>query len=141
MFIYLVNLHKLIGFRKLKNKLTSILFVTLSIGPCCCNALWSEVIYWYPLNVFIFRLLDKLLVICPNSDSCTEVSQRGNLEDHLRYRCEGTLVACQYAGAGCTFRGPNKKVREHQVDCPYKEEGKWHFTAFITTLMFLLNFL
>jgi len=76
-----------------------------------------------PSNLVLKRLLDKLLVICPNSDSCTEVSQRGNLEDHLRYRCEGTLVACQYAGAGCTFRGPNKKVREHQVDCPYKEEG------------------
>ena len=44
---------------------------------------------------------------------------------HVRYRCEGTLVACQYAGAGCTFRGPNKKVREHQADCSYKKEGEY----------------
>ena len=43
----------------------------------------------------------------------------------LRYRCEGTLVACQYAGAGCTFRGPNKKVREHQADCSFKKEGEY----------------
>ena len=72
----------------------------------------------------VYRLLDKLLVICPNSDSCSEVTQRGQLEDHLRYRCEGTLVACQYAGAGCEFRAPIKKVREHQLDCPYKKEGE-----------------
>ena len=44
--------------------------------------------------------------------------------DDLRYRCEGTLVACQYAGAGCTFRGPNKKVREHQAECGFKKEGE-----------------
>ena len=33
-------------------------------------------------------------------------------------------MACQYAGAGCTFRGPNKKVREHQADCQLKKEGE-----------------
>ena len=44
--------------------------------------------------------------------------------DDPRYRCEGTLVACQYAGAGCTFRGPNKKVREHQAECGFKKEGE-----------------
>lgn len=76
-----------------------------------------------PSNLVLKRLLDKLPVVCPNSDSCTEVTQRGMLEDHLRYRCEGTLVACQYAGAGCTFRGPVKKVREHQAECTYKKEG------------------
>ena len=84
----------------------------------CSLLLWRKFIISY------FRLLDKLPVICPHSDSCSEISQRGILEDHLRYRCEGTLVACQYAGAGCTFRGPNKKVREHQHECQYKKEGK-----------------
>ena len=32
------------------------------------------------------RLLDKLAVVCPHGDSCTEVSQRGILEDHLRWK-------------------------------------------------------
>ena len=91
-------------------------------------------------GVHDIRLLDKLGVICPHSDSCKEVSQRGILEDHLRYRCEGTLVACQYAGAGCTFRGPNKKVRDHQNDCQYKKEGRWQFPGFIATLMILSFF-
>ena len=81
---------------------------------------------------FLFRLLDKLSVICPNSDSCKENSQRGILEDHLKYRCDGTLVACQFAGAGCVFRGPVKKMKDHQLECTFKKEGKhhyWHFSG------------
>ena len=37
------------------------------------------------------RLLDKLPVVCPNSDSCTEGTQRGILEDHLRWELTITL--------------------------------------------------
>ena len=70
------------------------------------------------------RLLDKLMVTCPNSDSCDELLQRGLLGDHLRYRCSGTMVACQFAGAGCDFRGPAKKMSAHQAECSFKEEGK-----------------
>ena len=73
---------------------------------------------------FFFRLLDKLPVTCPNSDSCDELLQRGLLSDHLRYRCSGTLVACQFAGAGCDFRGPSKKMSSHQSECRFKKEGK-----------------
>ena len=40
-------------------------------------------------------------------------------------------MACQYAGAGCTFRGPNKKVREHQADCSYKKEGEYRVGTFL----------
>lgn len=76
-----------------------------------------------PSNLVLKRLLDKLPVICPNNDSCSESSQRGYLEDHLKYRCEGTLVACQFAGAGCSFRGPVKKMKDHQNDCSFKLEG------------------
>ena len=63
-------------------------------------------------------------MICPNSDSCKEHSQRGILEDHLKYRCDGTLVACQFAGAGCIFRGPVKKMKDHQLECNFKKEGE-----------------
>lgn len=76
-----------------------------------------------PSNLVLKRLLDKLSVICPNSDSCKENSQRGILEDHLKYRCDGTLVACQFAGAGCIFRGPVKKMKDHQLECTFKKEG------------------
>jgi hypothetical protein len=75
-------------------------------------------------SVSLSRLLDKLMVTCPNSDSCDELLQRGLLSDHLRYRCSGTLVACQFAGAGCDFRGPSKKMSSHQSDCTFKEEGR-----------------
>ena len=70
------------------------------------------------------RLLDKQMVSCPNSDSCTEELQRGSLDDHLKYRCSGTLVACQYAGAGCDYRGPKKSMAKHQTDCKFQKEGK-----------------
>ena len=73
---------------------------------------------------FFTRLLDKQLVTCPNSDSCTDELQRGNLDDHLKYRCSGTLVACQYAGGGCDFRGPKKAMTKHHDDCKFKKQGK-----------------
>ena len=75
-------------------------------------------------NHLFDRLLDKQMVMCPNSDSCTEELQRGSLDDHLKYRCSGTLVACQYAGAGCDFRGPKKTMPKHQTDCKFQKEGR-----------------
>ena len=74
--------------------------------------------------IFSFRLLDKQTVTCPHSDSCSEVLQRGNLDDHLRYHCSGTLVACQFAGAGCEYRGPSKSMNKHQNECKFRKEGK-----------------
>ena len=71
-----------------------------------------------------FRLLDKLPVTCPHADSCEEQLQRGNLDDHLRYRCSGTLVACQFAASGCDYRGPSKSMAKHQTECRFKKEGK-----------------
>ena len=75
-------------------------------------------------SVFSCRLLDKQPVTCPHSDSCSEVLQRGNLDDHLRYHCSGTLVACQFAGAGCEYRGPSKSMNKHQNECKFRKEGK-----------------
>jgi len=77
-----------------------------------------------PSNLVLKRLLDKLPVTCPNSDSCQETLQRGSLSDHLRYRCEGTLVACAFAGAGCTHRGPQKGMAKHRAECEYRKEGE-----------------
>lgn len=85
---------------------SSFAFFTVSLGP-----------------FFRCRLLDKLLVTCPNADSCQEQLQRGNLDDHLRYRCSGTLVACQFAASGCDYRGPTKSMSKHQTECRFKKEG------------------
>ena len=35
------------------------------------------------------------------------------------------MVACQYAGAGCDFRGPAKKMKDHQNDCSFRKEGEY----------------
>ena len=82
------------------------------------------IILWISTVTFAFRLLDKQMVTCPHSDSCSEVLQRGNLDDHLRYHCSGTLVACQFAGAGCEYRGPSKSMNKHQNECKFRKEGK-----------------
>ena len=78
----------------------------------------------FSTTIFYCRLLDKQPVTCPHSDSCSEVLQRGNLDDHLRYHCSGTLVACQFAGAGCEYRGPSKSMNKHQNECKFRKEGK-----------------
>ncbi|WAR01512.1 LNX2-like protein [Mya arenaria] len=54
-------------------------------------------------------MLDKLLVVCPNTDHCEEVLPRVDLEAHLAHRCRGTVTRCIRAGLGCTFRGPRSK--------------------------------
>ena len=84
--------------------------------------------------MFFLSLLDKLLVSCPNADSCQEQVQRGNLDDHLRYRCSGTLVAFPFAASGCDYRGPSKSMAKHQTECRFKKEGK----NFLKRLSFFL---
>ena len=50
-----------------------------------------------------------------------------------RYRCSGTLVACQFAASGCDYRGPTKSMSKHQTECRFKKEGK----NFLKTFFFL----
>ena len=45
----------------------------------------------------------------------------------FRYRCSGTLVACQFAASGCDYRGPTKSMSKHQTECRFKKEGRKEF--------------
>ncbi|XP_019752573.1 E3 ubiquitin-protein ligase LNX isoform X1 [Hippocampus comes] len=40
-------------------------------------------------SLLVHKLLDKLTVVCPFKDHCTEVLARGDMEDHIRSRCKG----------------------------------------------------
>ncbi|XP_018085426.1 E3 ubiquitin-protein ligase LNX isoform X2 [Xenopus laevis] len=40
-------------------------------------------------TILVKNLLDKLLVICPLKEYCTDVVQRCDLEEHLQNRCKG----------------------------------------------------
>lgn len=66
------------------------------------------------------RLLDKLLVICPNSEHCDEVLSRCDLESHLAYWCRGTVVPCSNAKAGCQFRAARALQTEHRRECRFQ---------------------
>ncbi|XP_077440089.1 E3 ubiquitin-protein ligase LNX isoform X1 [Vanacampus margaritifer] len=40
-------------------------------------------------SLLVHKLLDKLTVLCPFKDHCAEVLARGDMEDHIKYRCKG----------------------------------------------------
>ncbi|KAK3871161.1 hypothetical protein Pcinc_023675, partial [Petrolisthes cinctipes] len=68
-------------------------------------------------------LLEKLRVKCPNVDQCSADMQRGDLEDHLKYRCPGNWVSCPHATSGCNYRGPHRSLPAHTHTCTYKDQG------------------
>ncbi|CAL8107306.1 unnamed protein product [Calicophoron daubneyi] len=66
------------------------------------------------------RLLDKLLVICPNSEYCNEVLARCDLESHLAYWCRGAIVACVNNKLGCPYLGLRAKQPAHRWNCQFQ---------------------
>ncbi|KAL5007350.1 hypothetical protein ScPMuIL_016156, partial [Solemya velum] len=68
------------------------------------------------------RLLDKLLVVCPNVDYCEEVLPRSDLSAHLIHRCRGAVTGCIKANLGCTFQGPRSALQSHLWECPYRDQ-------------------
>ncbi|GAA55481.1 ligand of Numb protein X 2 [Clonorchis sinensis] len=66
------------------------------------------------------RLLDKLLVACPNSEYCTEVLTRCDLESHLAYWCRGAVVACVNNKLGCPYLGLRADQPAHRWSCQFQ---------------------
>ncbi|XP_078601083.1 ligand of Numb protein X 2-like isoform X2 [Branchiostoma floridae x Branchiostoma japonicum] len=71
-------------------------------------------------SIMVQKLLDKLVVYCPNNEKCSETMQRSDLEAHLIHRCKGTTVRCLRAPAGCRFKGTPAALKEHMQKCTYK---------------------
>uniref|UniRef100_A0A2C9KLS4 Uncharacterized protein n=1 Tax=Biomphalaria glabrata TaxID=6526 RepID=A0A2C9KLS4_BIOGL len=69
------------------------------------------------------RLLDKLLVVCPNVDYCEEVLTRCELEAHLLHRCRGAVTRCIKSSLGCSFQGPRSALQSHLWECPYRDQN------------------
>ncbi|VDL92493.1 unnamed protein product [Schistocephalus solidus] len=65
-------------------------------------------------------LLDKLLVICPNTEHCDEVLCRCDLESHLTYWCRGSVIPCLNAKTGCQFRAARALHTEHRRECRFQ---------------------
>ncbi|KAF7257790.1 hypothetical protein EG68_04757 [Paragonimus skrjabini miyazakii] len=65
------------------------------------------------------RLLDKLLVTCPNSKVCSKVIYRSNVEEHLRDGCEGTNLPRESPNRVCRFDGPCSSQQQQRQD-------RWH---------------
>lgn len=73
-------------------------------------------------SFIVRRLLDKLLVVCPNVDYCEEVLPRSELDAHLTHRCRGAITKCIKAGLGCTFQGPRSALQSHLWECHYRDQ-------------------
>lgn len=76
-----------------------------------------------PSSILVRRLLDKLLVVCPNVDYCEEVLTRCELEAHLLHRCRGAVTRCIKSSLGCTFQGPRSALQSHLWECPYRDQN------------------
>ncbi|XP_013397282.1 E3 ubiquitin-protein ligase LNX isoform X3 [Lingula anatina] len=77
-----------------------------------------------PASIMVKRLLDKLLVVCPNVDYCEEVLPRSELEAHLQNKCRGAVTRCLKSRAGCPFQGPRSALQCHMWECAYREEDE-----------------
>lgn len=74
-------------------------------------------------SLVLKKLLEKLKVKCPLVDHCDMEMPRGDLEDHLKYRCPGNWVSCPYSTSGCDYRGPQRSMAAHSTSCSYKDHG------------------
>ena len=66
------------------------------------------------------RMLDRLLVVCPNTSYCSATMPRCELEPHLTSRCPGNAAHCSKEAQGCTWHGPAEAKETHVWECPYR---------------------
>nr|KAG5699198.1 hypothetical protein BaRGS_012719 [Batillaria attramentaria] len=74
-------------------------------------------------SILVRRLLDKLLVVCPNVDYCEEVLPRCELEAHLLHRCRGAVTRCIKSSLGCVFQGPRSALQSHLWECAFRDQA------------------
>ncbi|RMZ95627.1 ligand of Numb X 2-like isoform X1 [Brachionus plicatilis] len=78
--------------------------------------------YCHKASQALRRIIEKLLVVCPNIDYCEEVLPRHLLQTHLMTKCKGSVTYCSNASIGCEFQGPRSVLSNHLLDCPYKNK-------------------
>lgn len=75
-------------------------------------------------SIMVRRLLDKLLVVCPNVDYCEEVLPRCEMESHIQNRCKGAVTRCMKSRAGCPFQGPRSALSSHMWECAFRDKDE-----------------
>jgi len=63
----------------------------------------------------------KIKVACPNN--CSQMIERGELDNHIDHLCPNTLLLCAQASYGCDWRGPRNSLMEHKQNCVYCKLG------------------
>ncbi len=65
-------------------------------------------------------MLDRLIVVCPNTSHCQATMPRCDLEPHLNARCPGNRAHCPNEPMGCTWHGPEETKEDHMWECSYR---------------------
>ncbi|GAB6030369.1 ligand of numb-protein X 2 [Chamberlinius hualienensis] len=77
-----------------------------------------------PASLMVQRLLDKLMVECPNQSVCSQKIARSDLEAHLTSRCPGSVTMCPMFNYGCSFRAHRSQISSHTETCPYRNQAE-----------------
>lgn len=77
-----------------------------------------------PASLMVQRLLDKLMVECPNQSVCSLKVARSDLEAHLTSRCPGSVTQCPMSNNGCSFRAHRSQISSHTETCPYRNQAE-----------------
>ncbi|VEL07627.1 unnamed protein product [Protopolystoma xenopodis] len=75
---------------------------------------------------FLDSLLDKLLVVCPNTEHCSEVVNRCDLESHLSVWCRGAALPCANTNSGCCFPASRALQPQDRKNCVFSSPD--HFS-------------
>lgn len=75
-----------------------------------------------PASIIVKRLLDKLLIICPNCDGCDEIMPRSELEAHLLYWCRAIpSQSNNNINLGSTFQVSKGSSGNNKWDCGFEK--------------------
>jgi len=101
--------------RCLKNHVRAMKCCPLDRKPLTLNA--SDI--WASSRV-LYKLVDKLEVICPNYQMCQFKCKRSLLQQHLVEKCPRTVVRCEKSIFGCQYKCMRVNMKLHENICPYK---------------------
>ena len=73
-------------------------------------------------SLLVRKILDKLIIMCPNTAYCDLSMYRCSLEEHLKNCCPGTYVHCPRQTRGCAYIGPRSQLEEHLWSCNFGQD-------------------
>lgn len=71
-------------------------------------------------SLVLRRLVDKLMITCPNEKFCKKTIRRCHLKHHLLEQCPGAVIKCSKSIYGCCYKSPRKLMDQHLEKCEFR---------------------